>query len=303
MRFARPGHRAQRALLPYAFILPAVFALLLFSIYPFLSGIWYSFTSIGWIGDAADFVGLKNYQQLLVGDVGAAKLFKESFGRSVIWTVLVVVGQFVVGLGVALVLNEKFPGRTLFRTLTMLPIALPTVIIALTWQWMYDPYYGLINHYLVEWGLLSAPRIWVGQTTSTLWPMIVVGIWRGFPFMALMLLSGLQGIPEELYDAAKVDGAGALARLFNVTLPQMRTIIGIAVMLHFIWWWNHFDILLIVGTTGGFGYNSSTLPILGWVQAFRWSHLSLGAAISVMAMLGIGGVIVWNTRREIRAAV
>jgi multiple sugar transport system permease protein len=302
MRVARLRHHAQRALVPYTFILPAVIALLLFSIYPFLSGIWYSFTSIGWVGDAARFVGLRNYQQLFTGDVGAAKLFKEAFGHSIIWTVLVVGGQFLVGLGVALVLNEKFPGRTFFRTLTMLPIAVPTVIMALTWQWMYDPYYGLINHYLVEWGLLSAPKIWVGQTDSTLWPLIVVGLWRGFPFMALMLLSGLQGIPEELYDAAKVDGAGRLARFSSVTLPQMRTIIGIAIMLHILWWWNSFDILLIVGTTGAeYGYNSSTLSILGWVEAFRWSHLALGAAISVMAMAGIGGVILWNARREMRA--
>lgn len=296
------GYRAQRALVPYAFILPAVIALVLFSIYPFVSGIWYSFTSVGWVGDVATFVGLKQYQTLFTGDIGAARYFKDAFIRSIEWTLLVVGGQFVVGMGVALVLNEKFPGRTLFRTLTMLPIALPTVLIALTWQWMYDPYYGLINHYLVDWGLLSAPKIWVGQTNSTIWPLIAVGIWRGFPFMALMLLSGLQSLPEELYDAAKVDGAGAVARFVYITLPQMRTIIGIALMLHILWWWNHFDILLIVGTSGAeFGSSSATLPILGWVEAFRWSHLARGAAISVMAMLGVAGVLVWNARRELRA--
>jgi ABC-type sugar transport system permease subunit len=120
--------------------------------------------------------------------------------------------------------------------------------------------------------------------------------------MALMLLSGLQGIPEELYDSAKVDGAGPVARFTHITLPLMRTIIGIALMLHILWWWNHFDILLIVGTSGAeYGYSSSTLPILGWIEAFRWSHLALGAAISVLAMIGIGGVIVLNTRREIQS--
>ena len=302
MRTAMIANRTRAQLTPYVFILPAVAALVLFSIYPFISGIWYSFTSIGWVGDAAKFVGLRNYQQLLTGDVGAAKIFKDSFLRSIYWTVLVVGGQFIVGLGVALVLNEKFPGRTLFRTLTMLPIAVPTVIMALTWQWMYDPYYGLINHYLVQWGRLSNPKIWVGQTESTLWPLVIVGIWRGFPFMALMLLSGLQGISEELYDVAKVDGAGVVARFINITLPQMRTIIGIAIILHILWWWNHFDILLIVGTSGSqFGYQSSTLPILSWIEAFRWSHLGRGAAVSVMAMVGIGGVILWNARREMRA--
>jgi ABC-type sugar transport system permease subunit len=93
-----------------------------------------------------------------------------------------------------------------------------------------------------------------------------------------------------------------LARFLYVTLPQMRTIIGIAVMLHVLWWWNHFTIIMIVGTQGGqYGYGSSTLPILGWYEAFRWSHLSLGAAISVVAMVGIGGIIFWNARREMRA--
>src|SRR3990172_6226712 len=291
MRLGLPRPRVQRALLPYWFIVPAVVGLVLFSIYPFLSGIWYSFTSIGWVGDDAQFVGLRNYQQLWTGDVGVAKLFKESFVRSIQWTVLVVGGQFLIGLGVALVLNERFPGRSLFRTLTMLPIALPTVIMVLTWQWMYDPYYGLINHYLVQWGLLDDPKIWVGQNDSTLWPLVVVGIWRGFPFMALMLLSGLQGIPDELYDAAKVDGAGAVARFSHVTLPQMRTIIGIAIMLHILWWWNHFDILLNIWAMGQqFAYGSSTLPILSWVEAFRWSHLGLGAAVSVLSILVLGRI-------------
>src|SRR5262245_98516 len=137
MRIAASGRRNSSALLPYAFVLPAVIALAMFSVYPFLSGIWYSFTSIGWVGDAARFIGLGNYQQLLSGDVGAAKLFKDAFVRSIQWTALVVAGQFVFGLGTALVLNENFPGRTIFRTLTMLPIALPTVIMALTWQWMF----------------------------------------------------------------------------------------------------------------------------------------------------------------------
>src|SRR5258707_11336672 len=98
MQPVRLPHHARRALLPYTFIVPAVVALLLFSIYPFVTGIWYSFTSIGWVGDAAHFVGLRNYQQLFTGDIGVAKFFKDAFGHSVIWTLAVVGGQFVVGL-------------------------------------------------------------------------------------------------------------------------------------------------------------------------------------------------------------
>jgi multiple sugar transport system permease protein len=277
-------------------------ALLAFSLYPFLSGIWYSFTSIGWIGDQVRFVGLDNYQRIVTGNVGAAKFFKEALVRSIVWTAAVVAGQFIIGMFTALVMNERFPGRFFFRTAILVPIAMPTVILALTWQWMYDPFYGLINHYLKLLGLLSGPKAWVGQPNSSLWPLIVVGIWRGFPFMGLMLLSGLQSIPQELYEAAKVDGANIIDRFRYITVPQMRTIITISLVLHVLWWWNHFDIIQIIGANGQlFSYSSATLPILAWFEAFRWSHLSRGAAISVVSMLVLLGIMIWNVRRELRS--
>jgi multiple sugar transport system permease protein len=287
--------------LPLAMLLPAVVALVLFSLYPFLSGIWYSFTGIGWLGDTAPFVGLDNYETILRGDFGAAKFFKQALVQGVYWTGAVVAGQFVIGMIAALALNENFPGRGIFRTAVLVPIAIPSVILALTWQWMYDPFYGLINHYLRLLGLVSGPKVWVGQPTSPLWPIIVVGIWRGFPFMSLMLLSGLQGIPKELYEAAKVDGANVIARFRYISLPLMRTVITIAVMLHILWWWNHFDFIQIIGSSGQFGYGSMTLPILSYAEAFRWSHLSRGAAISVMSMMVLVGLMIWTARRELRS--
>jgi multiple sugar transport system permease protein len=291
----------RKHLAPYALLAPAVVALLLFSLYPFLSGIGYSFTSIEWVGDQADFVGWANYQTLLE-DVGAGKFFQDAAVRSVYWTAAVVAGQLAMGLLTALVLNERFPGRVLFRTAILAPIAVPTVILALTWQWMYDPFYGLINHYLNLLGIIDGPKVWILQPNSSLWPLIVVGIWLGFPFMSLMLLSGLQGIPQELYEAAKVDGASQFARFRDITLPQLRTVIAIAVMLHVLWWWNHFDILIILGSGAGqFGYGTMTLPILAWFEAFRWSHLSRGAAISVVSMAVLAVVMIWNARRELRS--
>jgi multiple sugar transport system permease protein len=291
-----------KALLPYAFLAPAALMLLLFSLYPLLSGIRYSFTSIGWIGDQIEFIGLGNYRQIMTGNIGAAKFFQVAALQSLYWTGAVVSGQLVMGLLTALVLNEQFPGRLFFRTSVLVPIAMPTVILALTWQWMYDPFYGLINHYLQLAGLLSGAKAWVAQPNSPLWPLIIVGIWAGFPFMSLMLLSGLQGIPRELYEAAKVDGAGMIDRFRYVTLPQLRTVVVVAVMLHVLWWWNHFDIILVIGAGGGsFAYGSMTLPILAWFEAFRWSHLGRGAAISVMSMIAPAGIMIWNARRELRA--
>jgi multiple sugar transport system permease protein len=300
----RPSGRGiiRKRLAPYVLLAPAAAALLLFSLYPFLSGIWYSFTSIGWVGDQISFAGLANYRTLLAGDVGAGEFFQDAAVRSVYWTVAVVAGQLAMGMLTALVLNERFPGRVLFRTAILAPIAVPTVILALTWQWMYDPFYGLINHYLRLLGLVSGPKIWIMQPTSSLGPLIVVGIWLGFPFMSLMLLSGMQSIAQELYEAAKVDGANTFERFRDITLPQMRTVIVIAVMLHTLWWWNHFDILMILGAGAGqFGLNTMTLPILAWFEAFRWSHLARGAAISVVSMAVLAAVMIWNARRELRA--
>jgi len=302
MRVSLNYNRLNKKALPYLLLIPVIVFLLMFSLYPFLSGIGYSFTSIGWIADKAKWVGLDNYRLITTGNVGIARFFKLGFVQSIEWTVLVVTGQLIAGMAVALLLNEKFPGRFLFRTAILVPIAMPTVILALTWQWMYDPFYGLINFYLVKAGILQHPIIWVGQPNSSIWPLIVVAIWRGFPFMSLMLLSGLQSIPQELYEAAKVDGASMLDRFRHITLPQMRTTITITIILHILWWWNHFDIIMIVGTGGTqFGYGSATLPLVAWFEAFRWNHLARGAAISVVSMLLLGGLIIWNARRELRA--
>ncbi len=291
-----------RKLLPYGLLLPAIVALVMFSVYPFVSGIWYSFTNISYIGDKAHLVGLVNYQRILAGDVGAARFFRQALEHSVVWTVVVVAGQFAMGLLTALVLNERFPARALFRTAILVPIAIPTVVLALTWEWLYDPLYGPINFCLQHLGLLHGPKAWVGQPNSPIWPLMIVAIWRGFPFMGVMLLSGLQGIQADLYEAARVDGANVVHRFRYVTLPQLRTTITIAVMLHVIWWWNHFDIIRIMGSGGGqFSYESMTLPILAWYEAFAWSHLSRGAAISIVSMLALSLILVWNVRREIRS--
>jgi multiple sugar transport system permease protein len=272
-------------------------------LYPFISGIWYSFTSIGWIKDVARFIWLSNYRQILVGEVGIAQWFKLALLQTFYWTVIGVAGQFILAMATALILNEKFPGRFLFRTAVLIPIAMPTVILALTWQWMYDPFYGLINHYLKLLGLIhNANTIWVGHPNSTIWPLIVVSIWRGFPFMALMLLSGMQGISTELYEAAKVDGANVLARFWHITLTQMRTTMMITLILNIIWTWNSFDVIMVVGSSWGVvAYKALTLPLLAWIEAFRWNHLGRGAAISVVSMLVILGLLFWNARRELRS--
>lgn len=287
--------------IPYLFLLPTLVGLGLFSVYPFVSGIFYAFTDVKFVGGVGLWVGLDNFRRILQGAVGSAQFFKQAFWQTGLWTVSVVGGQLLLGYITALLLNERLPARGVFRTLILIPMVLPSVVVALTWQWMYDPFFGLINYFLKAWGLIHEYRAWVGQPNSSLWPIVVVAIWRGLPFMALMLLSGLQSIAAELYDAAKVDGANAWQRLRFVTLPQMRTVTVVAVMLTTMWWWNSFDLQKVLSPVGSLGYNAMTIPILAWFEAFQLNHLGRGAAISVVSLLVMFAVMIGNVRREMRS--
>ncbi len=287
--------------LPYLFLLPTLVGLALFSIYPFVSGILYSFTDIKFVGGSAQWAGLENFERILRGTAGSAQFFKQALWQTGLWTISVVGGQLLLGYVTALLLNESLPGRGIFRTLILVPMVLPSVVVGLTWQWLYDPFFGLINYFLKAWGLIAEYRAWVGQPNSTLWPIVVVAVWRGLPFMALMLLSGLQSIPPELYDAAKVDGANAWQRLRFVTLPQMRTVTTVAVMLTTMWWWNSFDLQKVLSPVGSLGYSAMTIPILAWFEAFQWNHLGRGAAISVVSLLVMLVVMIGNVRREMKS--
>lgn len=292
-------HALMKKATPYLLILPTVITLIFFSVYPFVSGILYSFSDIKFVGGSATWVGLENFARLFGGKVNTSINFYKAFRQNVLWTVSVIMGQLIIGYIAALILNEKIPGRGIYRTLIMLPWAIPSVVMALTWQWMYDPFFGLINYYLKFFGIIKEYITWVGQPDSTIWPLVVVGIWRGIPFMTLMLLSGLQSIPEELYEAAKVDGASLLQRFRYLTLPLMRSVTMVVLMLTTMWWWNSFDIQRVMSPVLSLGYNSMTLPILAWYEAFQWKHLGRGAAISVISLIVMFVFILLNAKREL----
>lgn len=292
----------KRHLTPYLLILPTLIALLVFTGYPLLSGIYFSFTDIKFIGGDAVWVGLANFQKLFSGGrIGIGKFFSQSFWQTILWTVSVVGGQFFIGFLTALLLNREFRLRGIYSLLILLPWTIPSVVMVLTWQWMYDPFFGMINYYLVKLGIISKYIVWVGQPDSTIWPQVVVGIWRGIPFMTIMLLAGLKAIPRDLYEAATVDGASILQQFLNITMPMMRTIIAINIMISVMWWWNSFDIQRIMSPVMSLGYNSSTLPILAWYESFQWKRLGSGAAISVISLVVLFVALSWNVKRQMES--
>ncbi len=290
-----------KKLLPYWFILPTMIALLVFSFYPLVSGIYHSFTDIEFIGDKGSWIGLGNYIDLFTGNLGASRFFKQAFVQTIQWTVCVVGGQFIIGFIAALLLNRDFFGRSFFNILILIPWTIPSVVMTLTWQWMYDPFFGLINFYLQKFGIISKYITWAGQPISTIWPQVVVGIWRGIPFITLMLLSGLKAIDKELYEAATVDGANPIQRFIYITLPSLRTIIIINLMLTTMWWWNSFDIQKIMSPVMGLGYNAATLPILAWFESFVWKHLGKGAAISIISLVVLLVIMIQRIRQEMKS--
>lgn len=253
-------------------LLVLIFGLVL---YPFLYNFYLSFLNVSLKRPIGEFVGLSNY----------ARIFKDSTYwtatiKTIIWTVGVVGGQMVVGLGIALLLNWQFKGRGLVRGLMILPYTISTVVVAFIFKWMLNDLYGIINLFLLSIGLIKEPIIFLGSSKSAMTTVIIIAIWQAVPLVVLMLLAGLQAIPHDRYDAAKVDGASRLQEFWVVTLPGLRGILRVVVILKTIWTFNWFDMIWLL-TQGGPGEGTTILPVLVYRVGFRMLRFSRGSAIGV----------------------
>ena len=270
--------------MPWALLAPALALLTGIVAYPVVKAVWMGFHDLHLLRpQAGRFVGLQNYLDLVADPV-----FRQSLVNSVVWVVGCVGFQFIGGLAGALILNQPFAGRGLVRGLTLVPWATPSVLVALMWSWMLDGNYGLINDVLRRAGLIDRFVPWLAQPSTALPSVMVADIWQGIPFFAVMLLAALQAIPEELYEAARIDGAGTWAAFWGITLPLLVPTIIITVMLRVMWTANYMDLILIM-TGGGPGYSSMTLPLLSYVTGYKRLHVGAGAAVAVMqaAMLAM----------------
>jgi len=262
---------------PYLLISPALIIIFTVVFIPAVNAILMSFQnydlrrpkSIG-------FIGLENYLAVLHD-----QLFWQSLWKTVQWVVLGVGFQFVFGFGLALLLNKKFFGRGIARSVSLIPWVTPGVLIGLMWRWIYDGNYGVLNDILLKIGLISEKIPFLAQQSTAFPAVIVTIIWQGIPFFALMILAGLQSIPGELYDAADVDGANGFQKLFRITIPSLKNIIFITTMLRIIWVANSVDIIFNL-TEGGPAYSTQTLSVFVFNKG---NSLNLGYAATMSIML------------------
>ena len=237
------------------------------------------------------FIGLDNYLAIAQDPVAWSSL-----GRTLLWIGLTVPLQLLLGLAAALLLNQRFWWRGVARSLILIPWALPSVVIALMWSWMYQPQVGLFNDLLLRVGLVNEAVPWLAQPGTALYAIILALVWQGFPFFAIMILAGLQAIPAALYEAAAIDGATAWQQFREVTLPGLKGVLVTAVMLRLIWVANSIDVIVVM-TGGGPGYATHTLPLYAFKRTYGSMDFGYGTALAVTFSVLLLGLIVVYLRR------
>jgi multiple sugar transport system permease protein len=255
-RWTRHTLARDQAFFGYALLAPAALLMIVLVGVPFLRALWLSFHKKLLGADDAPWIGLQNYSTLL-----ADATFWMAVKNTFVFTSGSIVLKLVLGISIALVLNETLPLRNLWRSIVMLPYAMPTLVSVLVWKWMYNDVAGVLNYLATQAKLTDHPILWLGDPNVALPSVIAVNVWRGFPFFVITILAGLQTVPQELYDAAKVDGAGVWARFQQVTVPGVLPVIAVVTLFSTILTFNDFSIIWIL-TQGGPGNATQVLATL-----------------------------------------
>jgi multiple sugar transport system permease protein len=280
----------------WLFLAPCMVVLIGLIAYPFFSAILLSFQA-KLVGSPAAWVGLDNYTQLLVGRDLSAQ-FYGALRNTVLFTSVAIAAKLVLGMSMALLLNEPFAGRNTVRAFFFLPWAVPTLIAGLTWKWIYDgSQVGLLNMLVLQFGLSKDLVQWLGNYNLALWAVVVAVVWTSTPFFSMMFLAGLQAIPGELYEAAKIDGAGVFGRFRHVTLPSLTNVIVITTLLSTIWTATSINLVYIL-TGGGPANATMTVPLLSYeIGVAGAQRLGMGATISLVFFPVFLVMIIFLTRR------
>ena len=290
----QPSRRVRRETrLAYALLAPTLVVILALVAYPFVSAIYLSLQN-KMVGVAGRFVGLGNYVELFRDEV-----FLRTAWNSLVYTAVAVAIKFVLGLTMALVLDQERPFNNLFRTLLFLPWAVPVVIVSLNWRWIYDDLSGFLNNFLITFHITHDIISWLSNPHLAMGCVIAVVVWAGTPLYAMTFLAGLQAIGKELYEAAEIDGASIVQQFVYVTVPRLRTIFITTVMLSTIWTATNLQFVLLL-TRGGPSNRTEIFPHLAYETALGARRLGMGAAVSLVFFPLLVVLIVLLTRRMLR---
>jgi arabinogalactan oligomer/maltooligosaccharide transport system permease protein len=277
VNLARVAAHIRQNKLAYAYILPSFLVLGFVVIYPFVYNIVISFSNMS-LGHFRDWklIGLEQYLRVF-----REKVFYILFLKTLGWTLVNVFFHVVIGVALALLLNRPLPGRALFRTLLILPWAVPQYITALTWRGIFNYEYGYVNLLLKK--VFSLPPIqWLSDPVGAFAAATITNIWLGFPFMMIIALGGLQSIPKELYEAADVDGAKPWRQFWTITAPLLKPVMIPAISLGVIWTFNNFNVIWLVSDGGKPADSTHILVSYVYRQVFNYYSYGYGAALSMV---------------------
>ncbi|EGB94732.1 sugar ABC transporter permease [Clostridium sp. D5] len=268
---------------PWLFLLPVLVILLLLFGYPLINSIIMAFQNYKLTApNDIQFNGLANFAKLF-GDPDSMMILKNSF----IYVVASVLGQFLLGMTLALALKKQFRGRGIYQSIVFLPWAFSGFVVGLIFRWSFNGEYGVVNNLLMKFGLIDNNIAWLGTPGFSLAVVIMAMIWMGIPFFAIMILAALQSIPSDVYEAADVDGCGTIRQFFQITLPYIKPTLITTVLLRTIWIFNSLDLVVII-TDGGPANTSQTLPAYMYSKAFGSYDFGFAAALGVILMLILG---------------
>lgn len=274
------------------FVLPGLLLLVLVLGFPAVSSISYSFKAEN---TPETSYTLANYLNLLK-DPG----FKTICWNTTLFVFFSVASHIILGLAVALVLNTNLPLKPLFRIIALLPWVVPDVIVGIIWKWMFNPLYGALNDVLLRFRLIHMPIEWLSHPHLALFSVILVNLWRGFPFVMLILLAGLQAIPRYLYEAAAIDGASIWQEFLHITIPGLRKMFVVALALDIVWEVRRFGLIQAM-TRGGPGILTEVLSTYTYKQYFQFFRFEYASAISVImtiALLLVSLPYIWMISQE-----
>jgi multiple sugar transport system permease protein len=274
----------------YLFLLPGLILFTVFTICSVVYAFYLSFHKWNILEPDKPYVGLDNYRRLFDD-----KRFRDSIVNTAYYTVTTVPLEIIIGLGIALLLNQEIRGRGLFRTLFYIPVVTPLVIAAIIWKWVYQGDYGLLNYYLLELHIINQPLLWLSDKQLAMPAVVGMWVWKTVGWVMVVYLAGLQAIPQDYYDAAKVDGAGSLRRLRDITLPLLSSTTFFVVIIQFLVSFQAFTQIFVM-TSGGPVGKTTTIVYYIYTHAFKRFDMGYASAMAFALFAMMFGVTLIQMR-------